>query len=283
LARLPIKPTAVFQVAREVKTAAGNAKPILLSGEAVVVGEIAEALGAGGDPSCVRALPGRTPGASSLEDAELLVHVVAGGTPGPDEEEVFRVADRRQVPVLCVLAGADDPDAALAVPYVLATDVVAFRPGEPAPIEGILDEIASRLGDKGYALAAKLPAIRRGVCEHIVTTFARQNGILGVVIFIPGADMPALTLNQIRMVLRIGGAYGAEVDRERALEILGVVGAGLGFRAIARELVSLVPFGGFAIKGAVAFAGTRAVGEAAIAYFEAGGAEALAGSVRSRS
>ena len=45
--------------------------------------------------------------------------------------------------------------------------------------------------------------------------------------------------------------------------MLGVVGAAFGFRAVARELLDLVPVAGWAAKGAVAFAGTKAVGEAA--------------------
>jgi uncharacterized protein (DUF697 family) len=78
-----------------------------------------------------------------------------------------------------------------------------------------------------------------------------------------------LTLNQIRLVLRIAIAYGQEIDRTRAAELLGVVGAGFGFRVIARELLDFVPVAGWAVKGGVAYAGTKAVGEAAVRYFEA--------------
>jgi uncharacterized protein (DUF697 family) len=40
-------------------------------------------------------------------------------------------------------------------------------------------------------------------------------------------------------------------------------------RALARELLDLVPVAGWAVKGAVAYAGTRALGEAAIRRLEA--------------
>jgi uncharacterized protein (DUF697 family) len=50
-----------------------------------------------------------------------------------------------------------------------------------------------------------------------------------------------------------------------------VLGGGLGLRALARELVDLVPGLGWALKGAIAYAGTRAVGEAAVLYFAARG------------
>jgi uncharacterized protein (DUF697 family) len=78
-----------------------------------------------------------------------------------------------------------------------------------------------------------------------------------------------LTLNQIRLVLRIALAYGQPIDRQRAVELLGVVGAGFGLRTLARELLDVIPFAGWAIKGGVAYAGTRAIGEAAVRYFEA--------------
>ena len=57
-------------------------------------------------------------------------------------------------------------------------------------------------------------------------------------------------------------------------------------RTIAREALGFVPGLGWAIKGGVAYAGTKALGKAATAYFEQGGAHALsraADAVRSRS
>lgn len=220
-----------------------------------------------------------------VQGAQVLVHVVDGPRPSKADEAVFRMAGRSDVEVLCVLIGepAGDP---VDVPYVLATDVLAVAPGESLPLERIAERIAARLGDNGYALAAKLPVLRRPVSEDIVRGFSRQNGVLAAAIFIPGADLPVLLLNQIRMVFRIAAAHGESIDRERALELLPVIAAGFGFRAVARSLVGVVPVVGWAAQGALAFAATRALGEAAIAYFEAGGTKRLGDllrSVRSRS
>jgi uncharacterized protein (DUF697 family) len=63
--------------------------------------------------------------------------------------------------------------------------------------------------------------------------------------------------------------YGHNVDRRRAVELLGVLGTGFGLRTIAREALDFVPGPGWLLKGAVAYGGTRALGEAAIRYFEA--------------
>jgi len=197
---------------------------------------------------------------------------------------VLKLADRSGVEAICVLVGAKTRP--LDVPFVPATSVVVAPPGRPLPVERIAELVASLAEENGYGLAARLPVLRPAVVEAIVRRFARQNGILGVAIFIPGADFPVLTLNQLRMVFRIAAAYGEVIDRERIPEILAVVGAGLGFRTVAREALGFVPGLGWAIKGGIAYVGTKALGKAATAYFEQGGAGAVARAahaVRSRS
>ena len=58
-------------------------------------------------------------------------------------------------------------------------------------------------------------------------------------------------------MLRIGLAHGFVIDQPRGAELVGVVGAGFGLPAVARELLDLVPVAGWAVKGAVAYTGTR--------------------------
>jgi uncharacterized protein (DUF697 family) len=129
--------------------------------------------------------------------------------------------------------------------------------------------IAARLGEDGAPLAARVPVLRRAVADQLVASFSRRNGIVGAAVFVPGADMPLLTLNEIRMVLRLEQTYGLDIDlRERLPEIAAILGAGLGLRELARELQDVVRGGGWAVKGAVAYAGTRALGEAAVFRLE---------------
>ena len=54
-----------------------------------------------------------------------------------------------------------------------------------------------------------------------------------------------------------------ENDRSERPEIVATMGAGFGLRTVARELLDFVPVAGWAVKGGVAYAGTRALGEAA--------------------
>jgi uncharacterized protein (DUF697 family) len=282
--RLPLHPAAVYGVVKEIKAAAEDLSPLVVAGSPGPAGDLVRALAEGGDPSALRDLSGREVTKYDLQGAALLVYVLEGESPRKEDEEVLRLADRNDVEAVCILVGARSQP--LDVPYVPATSVVAVPPGQPVPVGRVAQVIASLTDENGYGLAARLPVLREAVVESIVRRFSRQNGILGVAIFVPGADFPVLTLNQLRMIFRIAAAHGEEIDRERIPEILAVVGAGLGFRTVAREALGFIPGLGWAVKGGVAYLGTRALGKAATAYFENGGARGLAhaaDAVRSRS
>jgi uncharacterized protein (DUF697 family) len=211
------------------------------------------------------AAPGSIVDDAGVEHAAALVYVLAGPA-SADDERILRTASLARVPVVCVVA---DPAARGPVPYVLATDVVRVPPGSGFPLDEIADVLAHRLGEEGTALAARVPVLRPAVCEALIAQISRQNGIIGAAAFVPGADLPALTLNQLRLVLRLAAAHGLPVDEARLPEVLGVVGGGLGLRALARQLLGGVPVAGWALKGAIAYAGTRAIGEAALRVFAA--------------
>jgi uncharacterized protein (DUF697 family) len=105
---------------------------------------------------------------------------------------------------------------------------------------------------------------------RVIDRTATQNALIGLVFILPGADMPAMTLNQIKMVLSIASIYGEKVDLERAVELAGIVGMGFGFRALARLLVRSTPGFGWVLKAATGYTATVAVGRGAIYYFEKG-------------
>jgi len=72
------------------------------------------------------------------------------------------------------------------------------------------------------------------------------------------------------MVLQIAAAYGVPLGAERIKELIAVVGGAFTMRAIARQFLGVVPGAGWAIKGAIGYSGTIAMGYAAIEYFEGG-------------
>jgi uncharacterized protein (DUF697 family) len=198
-----------------------------------------------------------------------LVVVVAAGTPAAEMLPVINAVHRARREVVGLVEAAPGVADAWAYDAGLQQDEIARGvAGSDTPT--LENRIVHVLGDRAAQLAARLPALRRTYCDHVVLTNAAQNAAIGAVIFIPGADMPAMTINQVRMILKIATAFGEELGPDRAIEILSVVGTGFVFRALARQALDFVPGFGWALKGAVGFSGTVAMGQAAIAYFEAG-------------
>jgi len=252
--KLPVKPAAVLGILKELRTAADADRPLAVTGAGELVSVLVRELTRGGVASAVQ--EGRVEGAAAL------VHILAG-KPDKDDEHVLREAAHARIPIIVVTHG--DPGH---IPYVLDQNVVRVRPGNGLPLEEIAERIARTLGEAVTPLAARLPVLRRAACEELIRKFSRQNAFIGLVFFVPGADFPVLTLNQVRLVLRIADAYGFEIDKERVPEVLGVVASGLGFRTLARRTVGYVPIVGWAVKAGFAYVGTRALGEAAMRYFE---------------
>jgi len=198
-----------------------------------------------------------------------IVVLVAAGCPAAEASPVVHAARRAGAEVIGLVEGSGLEQWLREAG--LFDDEVARGLGHGAPGKPTLEhKIVHAAGDGAAALAAWLPSVRRTYCDQVVISNAAQNGVIGVVVIIPGADMPAMTANQIRMVLKIAHAYGEELGIDRALEILSVVGTGFVLRTLARQALDFVPGFGWAVKGAVGFSGTVALGQAAIAYFEAG-------------
>jgi hypothetical protein len=107
------------------------------------------------------------------------------------------------------------------------------------------------------------------VIDALIEACSRQNGVIGAAFFVPGEDMRVLTMNEVRLVLRIALASGRELDARLWPEVLAVVGAAFGLRRAAAELLARIPRAAWLVKGGVAFAGTRAIGEAARLRFTA--------------
>ncbi len=258
---LPISLGALRALVKELQVSSRDEKPLAVGGARELAAVLRRELGRDAKPGAIR------PDDES-KGAAVYVHVL-GHEPAEEDEGALKRARRARVPTVLVAAGHVGED--VSIPFVLATDIVRVAAGEGFPVEEIARVIAARLGEDGAPLAARLPVLRGPVCEQIVAGFARKNGIFAAAAFIPGADLPVLALNQVRMLLRIEQAHGLAIGaRERAPELLASVGAGLGLRAVARQLLAVVPIAGWAVKGAVAYAGTRALGEAAVRRLEVG-------------
>jgi len=148
--------------------------------------------------------------------------------------------------------------------------------------ETLVPAILDAAPDLALALGRSLSIFRPVVAEREIMRVARVNAEVAVVSAIPQAslllgpisavaDTLLLTKNQAVLLLRLAALYGLPVDRRRLTELLPVVGAAFGWRSLARELVGFVPAGfGVVPKAVIAYAGTVAVGRAALWYYETG-------------
>lgn len=167
----------------------------------------------------------------------------------------------------------------------------ASSPDAPIPIDdaaaAALDRrmgewVVAACREKRLALALSFPFVRKPLSLEAVSATSLQNAGIGLVLFIPGADMPLMTLNQAKMLLQIAAAYGEPMSAARVKELAAIVAGGFACRSVARQVAGAVPAIGWAVKAGVGYAGTKAMGLAAIEYFERGGNIAgLAGVVSS--
>ncbi|HEY2790437.1 MAG TPA: DUF697 domain-containing protein [Gaiellales bacterium] len=269
----------VQKALKEVADDATGVGPVILCGRSAPVERVRAAL-LGAKWSNTSAVESFAIRRLRPEDRTQLVRasvVVYGGEVTHTLDDATRadleVVGRAGRPLLVVLEGVELPmDGSVEAARVRGIEpehVLATKSGH-FPAKRVLRLIAAQAGTSGPALAARLPALRPLVVETIIETAARRNALIAAAVWIPGADMPLLTAVEMRMVLHLGVCYGVEVGADRAVELLGLLGAGFGLRTAARELLDVVPVAGWVVKGGVAYSGTRAIGRAAVEYFEHG-------------
>lgn len=213
-----------------------------------------------------------------LEDTDLVVIVASGSaTFNESLRPVARESIQHGLDVIAFIDGSGLSQASSQAKMVEAELAFGLSPARVVCFSSQISEVDQQsltgdiiglLENKRIALAAKVRGLRGPVVKKIIDEVASQNGIIGVASFLPASDLPVLTANQIRMVLMIAAAHGASLSVKRAKELLFVVGGGFTFRAVARQLLGFVPIAGWAVKGMVAYTGTRALGSMAAKYFD---------------
>ncbi|NNM91942.1 MAG: hypothetical protein HKL92_01225 [Candidatus Eremiobacteraeota bacterium] len=116
------------------------------------------------------------------------------------------------------------------------------------------DLVATKLTQDAAKNAVKI-AVASGLVDHVP--------ILGIALgaIASAGDTVAITALQIALMMQIEATYGRDPDFKRLWELLPIIGGGLGWRTLARELSGFMPVAGVPIKGAIAYAGTIVVGE----------------------
>jgi uncharacterized protein (DUF697 family) len=154
---------------------------------------------------------------------------------------------------------------------------------DESTIEPLGDALVALLDpDERVAVARRLPALRPAVFHALMDETARANASFafttGLAETVPVLSAPlnigdiiVLTKNQLVMGYKMALAAGRDGEpRHLISEILGVLGGGLLFRQIARELVGLVPIIGLLPKVAIAYGGTWTIGRVLVTWLTEG-------------
>lgn len=152
--------------------------------------------------------------------------------------------------------------------------------------ERLVQHILDDHPELSLSLARRFPGFREEVSQRIIKETAMANAEFAMFNALPGlmpilgpflslggiSDMLMLTKNQAMMLFRLAAAHDLPLDlRSRARDIAPLLGNAFGWRAIAREVVGVVPGGvGLAARGAIAYAGTIAIGQALYRYYHIG-------------
>ena len=207
------------------------------------------------------------------------IAVIAAGS-NPAVGKIAAGFREQGTPVLVVAENAEAVrGAAIEAGYAIPDeDLISLGEGEALndELRGTLaDEIGTWIvradAEKRLAFSIAYPFVRRPLAYESIRATSLQNAGVGVVVFVPGADMPIMTANQAKMVLQIAAAYGHSLSADRVKEIAGVIAGGFVFRGVSRQLAGAIPALGWAVKGTMGYVGTQAIGHAAIEYFEGGG------------
>jgi hypothetical protein len=166
-----------------------------------------------------------------------------------------------------------------------AENAFTFFPNDPV---GTVKQILAGKNELGLPLARHFLPFRRPVVNECLYSVSRENALFALATALPNivpnfvelpwavgefaSDTAFLTMNQIRMAFLVAAASDSQIGyREQKAEIASIITGAFGFRAVARELVGKIPFGGGLIpKAAIAFAGTYVVGLSLERYYRIG-------------
>ncbi len=145
--------------------------------------------------------------------------------------------------------------------------------GGPGEIERLVELLGVELPPESQLEMARLSGnrvLQRQIAHVLIKSVTAICGAIGVQP-IPLADFPILSSLQAGLVAGIMHISGRAMSARLAGEFMAALGAnfgaGIALREGTRAVLKFLPLWGNAISGAVAAAGTYAVGRGAVAYF----------------
>jgi GTPase len=220
---------------------------------------------------------------SGMDLASVIVFLI-DGTKGlqAKDRELYETIKKLDKPTIIAinkvdaLSGEESGDK-LANEVAVSLGVAGVIPVSGRTGVNVAEELVPAMIDASpeaaLVIGRELPAYRRNAAQRIIRNATLVSLAAGLEPF-PLVDIPILLGNQIRLVLRLAALYGEPVDSANTTrhlrELLAVMAGGLGLRYLAEQAAKAVPFGGDFISGAIAGAGTWAMGQALLEYYESG-------------
>jgi small GTP-binding protein len=220
---------------------------------------------------------------SGMDLASVIVFLI-DGTKGlqTQDRELYETIKKLNKPTIVVVNKVD------ALPGEESGDKLANEVAVTLSVAGVIP-VSGRTGlnvaeelipamidvspEAALVIGRELPAYRRNAAQRIIRNATLISLAAGLEPF-PLVDIPILLGNQIRLVLRLAALYGEPVDSANTTrylrELVAVMAGGLGLRYLAEQAAKMVPFGGDFISGAIAGAGTWAMGQVVQEYYESG-------------
>lgn len=223
--------------------------------------------------------PGHLPNVqqAAIQEAAVIIYLLdaqQGLRPG-DFDIVSQLREHEKPLVIALnksdlIAGDVDEAASHAAARLHVQDVIPISAQNGTNVaEELIPALIETSPEAAIILGRQLPQYRRDAANKLTHTAMLVSLAAGLEP-IPLIDIPILLSTQIRLVLRIAAVYGESLTANHARELFFTIAGGLAFRYAAEELAKAVPFGGDLVSGAIAAAGTWAIGQVAIEYFEGG-------------
>jgi len=282
MAKLPLNFTKISETWKEAGAQAARPVEVVLTGDPELIGLAQERFSLGGAMPVTRPEPVSRAASLASEPGDVVVVFVPGG----NDVEIRALLEQGGAKKGTIIAVDEGGQATGKSTYLGSGYTRLSFADTPAGWRRLYGLCAKEAGNRVVALGNRYPVLKEAAAREVVHRTSGQNALIGLAFFARGADMPAMTLNQARMVLSIAGVYGEAIDRERVVELAGVVGTGFALRAVGRRLSRSSPRLGWAVKAAIGYSATRAMGALATRYFAKGApvstsrVVALAGSLK---
>jgi small GTP-binding protein len=213
----------------------------------------------------------------AIAEAAVVIYLLdAGEGMRPRDYQMVEQLGKMEKPFVVTLNKCDligdmaDEAAARAAARLHVQDVIPISARDGANVsEELIPALINASPEAAIVLGRQLPQFRREAANKLVRSATLVSLAAGLEP-IPLVDIPILLGNQIRLVLRIAAVYGEPMTAQHMRELVTTIASGLLMRYVAEEAAKAMPFGGDLVAGAIAAAGTWAIGQVAIEYFESG-------------